>query len=558
MANKLLTQGFGLGNSPANILTGGLGLPAEPEQPETSGTLNLVNLGFGFGSLSSDILTQGLAPHGGGSTVQTKTATDTDQVFSTETHTENKQITVTDTSIVRVTEIKAGENRTLNAVDTGLLLYFDITPSVLTDDVFFQQTDAVTVRATDNAALIKSFVVTDTSQVVAFDALLATNIPPSLFVPDVTYATLDQVLMGLAGPLIYQVGLRLYDNDRALITDIKNKVAQVSMDWDETRSVKRTLTFEYYPTDEHDELERNQYIEPYIMYERPQLYGGKNVITEEVSFGFFTGLAHSINLDLTSLTISYTAYDLSTTLVSVTTNDIYTVPAGSGYDTIIRNICIAAGYADEDIYMPVPPIAVPTQMTWEAGTSYYNIVQKLADSINWQGPYIGFDNKMYFREYDDITVGETHVTYATDEASIILPTVQVTHDIYSVVNNVVIQIDDPMRTPFKETYTDMNVQNPYSYTNTGVLITQVYDDLDHIASATLAQERAQFIMQRNHTPHKISLSTWLDFRRGFYELYTLNIEPLHHVSTRWRCTGWAMDLSIGGSMTHNLVEVIQS
>jgi hypothetical protein len=540
VSKKLLNRGFGSGTSPKNILTGGLGLSDDAETPG-GGALNLINLGFGFGASVNDIITHGFDPHGVESPFQIKSAADTGRVIGTETAPVDKTTSVTDTSNVASFEITSAPSKIITVTDTSNVTLFDDTTNVVSDDVFFTQTDISAIGITESFQIVKSLTTTDTSQVVGLDTLQAVNIPPSLYIPDVSYATLDDVLRGLAGPLVYQVGLRHYDSDRVLKGELKNKVAEIHMDWDETRSVKRTLTFQYYPSDEHDELDRHEYIEPYIIYERPQLYGGTGVITEEVSFGLFTGLAHTIKLDLSSVTIDYTAYDLSTTLVAMTTSGIFTVPAGSGYDTIIRGLCEDAGFEDLDVVTPTPPTSVPSQMTWEAGTSFYNIVQKLGDAVNWEGPYVG--------------LGETDVIYATDEESIILPDVQITHNIYDVVNNVVITVDDPMRTPFKVTYTNMNTFNPYSYTNTGILITQVYEDLDHMASSALALARAELIMQREHTPHTISLSTWLDFRRGFYELYTINAEQLEHIGNRWRCTGWAMNLSIGGAMTHNLVEV---
>jgi hypothetical protein len=433
---KLLNRGIGFGASPSNILTGGLGAFEEVDEPTLTGALNLINLGFGFEAVANDIITQGLDPHGNVVPVA-KSATDTATVASTEA--KILRVFATDTDQIGVTEI---------VVDV-----------VMADGPLYDA-DEQQLIVTDTAFVNKLTLVTETGNITGFDFLQGTQIPPSLYIPPETYATIDDVLLGRVGPLVYQVGLRYYDENRNIVEDIKDKVANVVMDWDETRSVKRTLAFDYYPIEIHDELDRKGYIEPYILYDRPQLYGGTKTITEEISFGLFTELAHTVSLDLTGVSISYVAHDFITKLVNTTVNTTYTVPTGSDYGDIIHDLCVAAGFDTLDIVLPTTPVLSPSPLLFEPGTTYYAIVEKLGSAVNWQGPYMGYDSKIYFREMENLSEVASDVTYATDEVSMILPVVSISHDVYNIVNTIIIQVDDPMRVPFKISYTNMNQLKP--------------------------------------------------------------------------------------------------
>ena len=462
----------------------------------------------------------------------------------------NRNITVTDT-------------KTVSATDTSSLLMGIITKSA-TDTNVVAATDIATLtilvtgkNAVDTDVVVASEVgvvcisVNDTDNVIGTDLRGTSTL-------EISVPTLEDIILGRAGGLSYTFGLRYYRSDLVLLADLSDAVHSMKTDWDESRTIKRTVSFSCVPGTV--ELEHNGYVEPYVIIDFPSPYT-ETLMQEEYSLGFFTSIQHTITISDTGGSISYVAHGRVVHLINKTVDTIYTINAGTSYTTAIRTLCIAAGFTDPEVVLPIASATIPTAMTWEAGTSYYAIIEKLCDAINWNAPYMGKDTRLYVTEMQDFNFAMPDVLYATDEDSIILPDISVNHDLYAVINNVIISVDDPLRTPFSVTYTNNSANSPFSYTNTGVKVTRVIEDLDHIANSTIAATRAKLLAQRLTPPHSMNLTTWLDFRREFYEIYNIyiNIENSldYHISSIWRCVAWEMNLSTGGMMTHKLVEVLE-
>lgn len=381
---------------------------------------------------------------------------------------------------------------------------------------------------------------------------------PNTTSPALDIPSLDDLIIGQAGTIAYTFGMRYYTDDMILVSDISNYVYNLKVDWDETRAIKRTVTFDYSP--EEYELHHDHYVEPYVVMEIPIKELSVPVV-EERSFGFFTQLHHRITIRQAGNSITYTGHDDLVKLVAETVNTIMTLPAGASYSTTIRNLCISAGFSDENIVLPITTSTTPSALTWEPGTTYYAIIEQLTSALNWESPYIDVDNKLYVIEMRDFNTALPDVLYATDNNSIILPDITHNHENHDVVNNIIISVDDPLRTPFAVTYTNNNVNNPYAYTNTGHMVTKLIEDLDYIASSSIASERAKLLAQRETPPHTMDLITWLDFRRKYYELYSIFVDSpgnaSNHITSIWRCVAWSMNLATGGTMTHKLKEVLE-
>lgn len=454
-----------------------------------------------------------------------KSVTDTDAVFITESRNlvTDKNATLTDTNTLDITE------------DTVLSSMYDSAYGI-----------------SNSVTTWKALSLTDTSKILSIDTVFY------LLAPEPRIASIDDTITGKAGPLKYAFGMRYYNNDFVLLDDISNYVRNVRIAWDSSQTTKLTITFDYDRPSE--ELSTKGYVEPYVILELPSPDLIKNP-EEEISLGFYGELSHRLTIGLAQEYISYTGYDRMFLLLNKTVNTIYSVPAGASYTTTIRNLCIAAGFNDQEIILPISTVTTPTALTWEPGTTYYKIVEQLCDSINWESPYIGFDNKFYATEMIDLNYLQPDVVYATDEQSIIIPDITHVHEFRDIINRSIISIADPLRTPFVAEYTNNNVNNAYSYTNTGELITKLYEDLNHLASSTIANNRAKYILQRESAPHTMTLQTWLDFRRGFYESYHIFIDTQAnqhaHVGVAWRCTSWSMELTIGGTMQHTLKEIME-
>ena len=416
------------------------------------------------------------------------------------------------------------------------------TSSILSEETFGEDTELFSGRA--RPASIES------------EETFGTLILERGFVPEQEPFSIHRYFAGMYGPVQYEIGLRYYDTNGILVGDLKDSLVQMSLDWDMSRTVQRSMSCTL--SGPMSFLSHTYILEPYVI---AQVYNPNLNSTTEQEFLFAQYIQTNPRQSIgTSSTRSITGYDFTNRLVEKTIEDQLTIGQGDNYGSRIRYLAIEAGFQDRRISLPVTTATLPVPLTFEPGTSYYDIITMLADAVNWSKPFMTNNNTLRIIERKDMTTREKTRTFATDNTSSILPNVQHELDIRKIVNKVIININDPLRTPETITYINDNLDNPYSRSRSGKTITEIIENLNHLASTEIAQERAKLEVQLLNSNAEMELKTIPNFTLAPHEIYSVVItdqatgEPL--IFSDWYAQSWTMTMDVGAETTIQLKNIM--
>lgn len=394
------------------------------------------------------------------------------------------------------------------------------------------------------------------TQAIVSEEDFGTTVVTQGYVPERVIFTLTNFFAGVYGPVQYEFGLNYYNEAGVLLGDLADDVINMSIDWDMNRTVQRTLDFSL--LSKNNPLEHSYLVEPYALV---QVYNPNTRVTTPTVFslGFYmqTKPRQSIG---TLVQHIYTAHDRTSLLAEKTLEEQLTIGAGQNYGSRIRQLAVAAGFSDRDILLPGTSQTLPVPLTFEPGTTYSQIINTLADYINWSHPFMTNADNFKIIERKDLTTLAKKQTFATDNTSSILPDVAFATNLLKVPNKVIVSVNDPLRTPFTATYINDHVDNPYSRSITGKTVTETIDNMHHFPDQETAEEWARLQTQLLSSNAEIELKTLLDFTREPHEVYSIFITDQETgealIYSDWYCVSWSMNLTTGGEMILQLKNIL--
>lgn len=188
---------------------------------------------------------------------------------------------------------------------------------------------------------------------------------------------------------------------------------------------------------------------------------------------------------------------------------------------------------------------------WEIGKSYLDIINDLLESINYTSLYITLEGTLKAVPYILPSKRKVEIIYDEDDVlNILEPTLKSELDLFNVPNKFVRYVNDPVL-DLKATY--INTIGITGTETTGITTTSFeaveasdYDTLYEICKK--AAETATSVY------HKLTFYTAINLQHLFMNCIQVN---LLGVNTKVVETSWELELKSGGSMEHNVREVIQ-
>lgn len=248
--------------------------------------------------------------------------------------------------------------------------------------------------------------------------------------------------------------------------------------------------------------------------------------------------------------------DLTYILANRTTPGTYTIPAGTPYLAAVGNFCRAFGLKEAISTLTLPAYLTPVDVIWTAGTTYLQIINDVLYGLNLFPIWADAQGVMQTRYRNDPATEQPAVAYSTAQEPrlLVAPTAR-SQNIGSLLNQVAVAIDDPLRTPATATATNNDPASPLSVTSSQKLNFKAIagnstPSTNEVYNATLCAAIADFEV-RDQACMAVSrqLETVPDPRRGNRETYLLTMED-YEVQTLWRCRSFDYTCAPGGPHLH--------
>ena len=227
----------------------------------------------------------------------------------------------------------------------------------------------------------------------------------------------------------------------------------------------------------------------------------------------------------------------------------YRYYVGKGVDVVseVNRILNRFGYG---IDIPNNFKTTSKGIEWEIGSSWLTIVNDLLKSINYTPLYVDFYGFYKARPYVLPIDRNVEIQYNSKEATILENEMISEIDLFGVHNKFVRYVNDP---DVNITATYVNKDGPTGTTQRQITHTSFesaeasdYDTLYAICKRDAAEETSIY--------HKIAIYTAINLEHLYMNCIQLNH---YSVAGKFIETSWDIELKTGGTMTHNLREVVE-
>ena len=255
-------------------------------------------------------------------------------------------------------------------------------------------------------------------------------------------------------------------------------------------------------------------------------------------------------------TINITANDRCWLVRDHKTENILHLAAGTNYVSAVVSLLADSGISTINA-TETSAVLAEAREDWEVGTTYLDIANELLSEINY-GP-VWFDNSgtaVIRPVYAPTAENIRHVLDKSNIQSLMLPGLRRDTNIISSPNVFVCICSNPDKAePMIATAENTNPQSPLSIARRGRRITKVIQ-INNVAS----QEALQTFANRQVSDSMIAgetytVKTCLLPGFGVGEVTALKYGDLMTITKE---TAWAMDLGVGGVMTHTLERMVMS
>lgn len=317
--------------------------------------------------------------------------------------------------------------------------------------VFPGEVDTGTISATEIATAVVVFV-----QVFQLPVENGINInvrETSIELDAVVYPNDSQIDLALQGgygpphayPRMYRV-----DREANRLGDISSKLLSGNISVDRTQPVSRSGAFTLKDLDGFD-VKTDWLMPVYVM----ELNG----IELEFEQGIFQATLPSKSYMERTTSTSVTANDLSVLLATGKFAYPFTVSAGTNYTTAVRSIASLAGITRLNISPTTKTL--PNDFTWYQGTPYGTGINDLLQGINYLPFWFDRKGVLTSRPRVQMVQRTADVTYGTDRGTrMVLEPFDPQFNQGQLLNEVVIQVNDPLRNAFWSTYYIENALSP--------------------------------------------------------------------------------------------------
>lgn len=262
--------------------------------------------------------------------------------------------------------------------------------------------------------------------------------------------------------------------------------------------------------------------------------------------------AHSVALDGNIWSVE--GYDRTVILAEDSLTSPLYLAAGTKYLDAATAILLSAGIQNALIDRSSGTV-LPSDREFPAGTKKIDVINRLLSEINYNSVYCNAEGEFILSRYIEPSLARVGITYEANEMSVIHPNVECINDFYNIPNVFIAECSNP---ELDRDYRSVFVN-------------------DSEASALSTVRRRRSIVSEIYRPEVTTNQADLDafVRRKAFEAcqlyedvtFTTALMPMHGdaeilslrhpaMSGAYAETGWTMDLTAGGIMTHRAKRLV--
>lgn len=247
------------------------------------------------------------------------------------------------------------------------------------------------------------------------------------------------------------------------------------------------------------------------------------------------------------------AYDQLQVLIDTTTDDRYTVAAGTNYIAAVAALLTAAGVSTQNL--TPTSLTLPATRDWEPGTTYLQIVNDLLQAINYRSLWFDELGWAIAQPYVSPADRAAEYIYRDDGLSVMFRAKRATLDLWRVPNKWVAVVSQPDRPVLRSVYVNSNPASPTSTVSRGRTICAPIESVDVPDQATLDAYVARRAYEDSQVYEHV---TWYSGPMPIHsdsDVYILEDSKLG-MSAKFVETSWELPLVAGGRMRHEARRVV--
>lgn len=247
------------------------------------------------------------------------------------------------------------------------------------------------------------------------------------------------------------------------------------------------------------------------------------------------------------------AYDRSWYLKNTQTQSLLYFPSTDKYTDVLNSLLTQAGITNQRL-TPSDYTFQTAREDWNIGTDYLKIINELVEEINYYRIWFDSDGIAVLEPETDPNTGKiSHILDASNVKSLMFPEMRISMDYYSSPNVFTVLMINPDKSFMKATAENDDPQSPISISRRGRRIMKTVT-VKNVGSQECLQAMADSMCSKSKLrTDKIIVKTALLPGFGLNELTALNYNGESSICIQ---KGWTMELTTGGTMTHNLERVV--
>lgn len=186
----------------------------------------------------------------------------------------------------------------------------------------------------------------------------------------------------------------------------------------------------------------------------------------------------------------------------------------------------------------------------EVGTEKKEVLDRLAEAINYHTMQVDEDGVVIYRPYISPSDRTPEFDYSDNEISIMYDDVESEFDIYEIANVWIVSLSETEEDPVYVKLENHDPANPFSIERRGRRIVDYREQEEGVDPSTIATKVRRLQFEANRVYENIDFSTLTNPLHSVNDCYTINFSDLN-ISNKYTETGWEMSLEPGAEMTHS-------
>ena len=353
--------------------------------------------------------------------------------------------------------------------------------------------------------------------------------------------------VSLAGERRFTFRYELLDSGNGFVADLE-KVSDGTVEYSRFADIRRKIRLEMTDGEAVEIDWLSDRVKPWVRLWLPPYGDDDYVEWPQGVFLLSTPTKHADKQG--AIRRSVEGYDQLQVFLDDLIDDRYAVTAGTAYTTAVTALL---GSVAQNV--TTSAAVLPADMEWEPGTPKLKIINALLSAINYESLYFDENGTAVVKPYVTPADRATEYTYADDDASLIVPDVDQTLDLFSVPNKWVLVVSNPDQDVMTSTYTNDDPASPTSTVRRARTIVDFRKEQDAPDQSHLDAKVYRLAFEASQVYEHLEFQGGLMPLHGDADVYRIEYGPLA-LNSKFSAMNWTMHMKTGATMRHKARRVV--